>query len=232
MGEFSAGILMWRRADRGVEVLLAHFGGPYWAKRDAGAWAIPKGLIEDGEDAETCAQREFEEELGVKPNGLLIPLGRIRQKGGKWVHAFALEGDLDPAVVRSNDFTVEWPPKSRRFQAFPEIDRADWFALAEAREKILPSQVQVLEVFEALEVANGDEEAMADEIARYVSEHPDACDTIAGITTWWLATHIRANATAVEPALQRLEKAGVIDRIETPSGTLWRATRTPPPEAP
>ena len=148
MAQVSAGILMWRRRAGGVEVLLGHFGGPYWVKRDAGAWAIPKGLIEPGEDAEAAARREFAEELGVRPEGPLVPLGRIRQKGGKWVEAFALEGYLDAEAIVSNEFTVEWPPKSGRFQRYPEIDRARWFSLAEAREKILPSQRAILDLFE------------------------------------------------------------------------------------
>ena len=137
---------MWRRGARGLEVLLGHFGGPLWAKRDAGAWAIPKGLIEEGEDAQSCARREFEEELGFVPEGTLVPLGRIRQKGGKWVEAFALEGALDPAAIRSNAFTLEWPPKSGRFQSYPEIDRAAWFTIAEARTKILASQLPLIEL--------------------------------------------------------------------------------------
>ena len=145
----SAGILMWRRGAAGtVEVLLGHFGGPLWAKRDAGAWAIPKGEAEPDEDLETCARREFAEEIGVKAEGALVPLGRIRQKGGKEVEAFALEGDLDAAAIVSNHFTLEWPPKSGRFQSFPEIDRAAWFALDAAREKILPSQRAILELLE------------------------------------------------------------------------------------
>src|SRR5437763_16856635 len=111
MKKLSAGILMWRRGANGVEVLLGHFGGPLWAKRDAGAWAIPKGLVEPGEALEACARREFEEELGVKPEGPLVPLGRIRQKGGKLVEGFALDGDLDPAAIVSNTFTLAWPPK-------------------------------------------------------------------------------------------------------------------------
>jgi predicted NUDIX family NTP pyrophosphohydrolase len=149
MAQSSAGILLWRRRADGVEVLLGHFGGPYWAKRDAGAWAIPKGLIEPGEEAEACARREFAEELGVVPDGPLVPLGRIRQKGGKRVEAFALEGDLDADAIVSNMFSVEWPPKSGRFESHPEIDRAAWFTLAEAREKILPSQRAILDLFEA-----------------------------------------------------------------------------------
>ena len=149
MAELSAGILMWRRGAAGaVEVLLGHFGGPIWARRDAGAWAIPKGLAEPGEDLEACARREFEEEIGVRPEGRLLPLGRIRQKGGKEVEAFALEGDLEATAIVSNHFTLEWPPKSRRIQRFPEIDRAAWFALEAAREKILPSQRAILELLE------------------------------------------------------------------------------------
>jgi predicted NUDIX family NTP pyrophosphohydrolase len=150
MPQLSAGILMWRRRGDGREVLLAHFGGPQWQNRDAGAWAIPKGLVEAGEDLEACARREFEEELGVRPDGELVPLGRIRQKGGKQVEPFALEGDLDPAVISSNSFTVEWPPRSGRFRSWPEVDRAAWFSLAEARAMILPSQLPILDAFERL----------------------------------------------------------------------------------
>jgi len=150
MPQLSAGILMWRRRGGAREVLLAHFGGPQWRNRDAGAWAIPKGLVEAGEDLEACARREFEEELGVRPDGELVALGRIRQKGGKLVEPFALEGDLDPAAISSNGFTVEWPPRSGRFQAYPEVDRAAWFPLGEAREKILPSQLPILDAFERL----------------------------------------------------------------------------------
>jgi predicted NUDIX family NTP pyrophosphohydrolase len=149
MAQTSAGILMWRRGADGVEVLLGHFGGPFWAKRDAGAWAIPKGLVEEGETPEACARREFEEELGVRPEGPLVALGRIRQKGGKWVEAFALEGELDAGAIVSNLFTLEWPPKSGRFQTFPEIDRAGWLALADARERILPSQRPILDLLRA-----------------------------------------------------------------------------------
>ena len=148
MPQVSAGILMWRRRGDGIEVLLAHFGGPMWSNRDESAWAIPKGLIDPGESPETAARREFEEELGVKPDGDLLPLGRIRQKGGKWVEAFALEGDLDPERIVSNAFTLEWPPRSGRFRSFPEVDRAAWFTLEEARAKILPSQSPILDRFE------------------------------------------------------------------------------------
>ncbi|MGZ8281552.1 MAG: NUDIX domain-containing protein [Allosphingosinicella sp.] len=144
----SAGILMWRRRGDGVEVLLGHFGGPQWQAKDSGAWAIPKGLVEPGEDLTACARREFEEELGTRPEGELIPLGRIRQSGGKWVEAFALEGDLDADAIVSNSFTTEWPPRSGTMRAFPEVDRAAWFTLAAAHDKILPSQRPILDAFE------------------------------------------------------------------------------------
>ncbi len=141
---------MWRRRGAAVEVLLAHFGGPQWQRRDEGAWAIPKGLVEEGEDLETCARREFAEELGVAAAGSLVPLGRIRQKGGKWVEPFALEGDLDAERIVSNRYTVEWPPRSGRFASYPEVDRAAWFGLAEARRKILPSQMPILDALQRL----------------------------------------------------------------------------------
>ena len=141
---------MWRRGAEGaVEVLLGHFGGPLWAKKDAGAWAIPKGVVKPGETPEQAARREFQEELGFPAEGDLVPLGRIRQKGGKYVEAFALEGDLDAAAIRSNHFTLAWPPRSGRMQSFPEIDRAVWLTLAEARQMILPSQTPILDAFEA-----------------------------------------------------------------------------------
>lgn len=148
MPQLSAGILMWRRRGDQIEVLLAHFGGPMWRNKDEGAWAIPKGLVEPGEDIEACARREFEEELGICPIGPLKPLGRIRQKGGKLVEVFALEGDLDPAAVVSNAFTLEWPPGSGQRRSYPEVDRAAWFTLPEAREKILPSQRSVVDIAE------------------------------------------------------------------------------------
>ena len=150
MPQLSAGILMWRRLGRQREVLLVHFGGPQWQGKDAGAWGIPKGLVEPGEDLAACARREFEEELGIRPEGDLVPLGRIRQKGGKLVEAFALEGDLDPEAIVSNSFTVEWPPRSARLRRYPEVDRAAWFGLDEAKAKILPSQLPILERLESL----------------------------------------------------------------------------------
>jgi predicted NUDIX family NTP pyrophosphohydrolase len=148
VAQASAGILMWRRRAGEIEVLLTHFGGPMWRNKDEGAWAIPKGLIEPGEAPEAAARREFEEELGVKPEGELVSLGRIRQKGGKWVEAFALEGALDADAIVSNRFTVEWPPRSGRFGSYPEVDRAAWFSLDEARRMILPSQLPILDRLE------------------------------------------------------------------------------------
>lgn len=131
-------------------MLLAHFGGPYWAKKDDGAWAIPKGLIEEGESAEQAARREFGEEVGPVPEGPLLPLGDIRQKGGKLVTAFAIEADFDPAALASNSFTIEWPPRSGQMKSFPEIDRVQWFEPNEATRKILPSQRPILDALAAL----------------------------------------------------------------------------------
>lgn len=132
-----------------MEVLLIHPGGPFWRGRDAGAWMIPKGAPEADETPLACALREFEEELGAKPEGMPRPLCRIRQKGGKRVEAFALEGDFDPAALSSNSFRLEYPPKSGRFADFPEVDEAAWFALDEARTMILPSQAPILDALEA-----------------------------------------------------------------------------------
>ena len=140
MPKRSAGILMYRRAVLGLELLLVHPGGPFWKKRDAGAWSIPKGEYSAGEDPLAVAVREFEEEIGARLAGEFRPLGEVVQKGGKIVAAWAVEGDLDPATIRSNTFEIEWPPKSGRKAAFPEVDRAGWFSPDEAREKILSSQ--------------------------------------------------------------------------------------------
>jgi predicted NUDIX family NTP pyrophosphohydrolase len=127
-------------------VLLVHPGGPFWAKKDAGAWSIPKGeYVEDEEDPLACARREFEEELGTPPPDDLVPLGEVRQRSGKRVTAWAAAGDLDPAGIASNTFTMEWPPRSGRMQEFPEVDRAAWFALDEARERINPAQAAFLD---------------------------------------------------------------------------------------
>jgi predicted NUDIX family NTP pyrophosphohydrolase len=148
MATTSAGILMYRRGDAGIDVLLVHPGGPFWQNRDLGVWSIPKGELEDGEDPETTARREFAEELGTEAAGPLRPLGRVRQRGGKIVLAYALEGTLDVGTVRSNEIAIEWPPRSGRTIYVPEIDRAAWFALPLARTKILASQQPFLDRLE------------------------------------------------------------------------------------
>ena len=144
MPKRSAGILMFRRRGGEIEVLLMHPGGPFWAKKDAGAWSIPKGEYAQGEDALTVAKREFEEETGARPDGKFLPLGEVVQAGGKIVTAWALEGDFDPATLTSNRFELEWPPKSGRKVSFPEVDRALWLSPAEARQKILPAQRELI----------------------------------------------------------------------------------------
>ncbi len=150
MPRISAGLLMYRIKGEGVEVLLAHPGGPYFVNRDDGAWSIPKGEPDAGEDLLVTAQREFEEETGVKPAGPFLPLKPIQQKGGKIVHAWAFRGDCDPAALTSNTFTMEWPPKSGRHQEFPEIDRAEFYDLATARKKIKAGQDAFLDELEAM----------------------------------------------------------------------------------
>jgi predicted NUDIX family NTP pyrophosphohydrolase len=140
MPKRSAGILMFRRAAQGLEVLLVHPGGPFWARKDLGAWSIPKGEYSEGDEPLATAIREFAEETGAHPQGALRPLGEITQPGRKIVTAFALEGDFDPATLKSNTFDLEWPPKSGRKATFPEVDRAQWFSLEMAREKILSGQ--------------------------------------------------------------------------------------------
>ena len=145
MPETSCGILLWRRDPDGVRVLLTHPGGPFWRNRDDGAWTIPKGGGEAGETHEATALREFEEELGAPLHGPLVPLGQITQRGGKRVHAFAREGDFDVANLRSNLFECEWPPRSGRVQAYPEVDQAAWFTFDEARVKLLDSQCELLD---------------------------------------------------------------------------------------
>ena len=146
MAKRSAGILLYRVMRGAPEVLLVHPGGPFWARRDAGAWSIPKGEYEPGDDPRTCALREFEEETGAAlPPGELIDLGDVKQKGGKVVSAWAAEGDLDADAVRSNTFTMEWPPRSGRTVEFPEIDRAGWFAVDAAREKLVAAQAEFLD---------------------------------------------------------------------------------------
>lgn len=146
MPKLSAGVLLYRRRPHGPEVLLVHPGGPFWAKKDAGAWSIPKGLIDPDENPADAAGREFTEELGSPPpQGELAPLGEFRQPGGKIVIAFALEGDFDPAQLASNTFPMEWPPRSGRTITVPEVDRAEWFSEAAAREKLLQGQRPILD---------------------------------------------------------------------------------------
>jgi len=143
----SAGIVLYRQP--GPEVLLVHPGGPLWARRDTGAWSIPKGEYSDDEEPAAAARREFTEELGAPvPGGELIDLGEVRQRSGKLVRAFAGPGDLDADEIQSNTFTLEWPPRSGRMREFPEVDRAQWFPLAKARERINPGQVPLLERLE------------------------------------------------------------------------------------
>jgi len=137
--EISAGILPFRRRGQ-LQVLLAHPGGPYWAKKDAGAWTIPKGLVNAGEELLAAALREFTEETGFVASGPFVPLAPVKQKSGKVVHAFACEGDFDPAVLVCNTFDIEWPPKSGKRKSFPEIDRVEWFGADAAREKMLTYQ--------------------------------------------------------------------------------------------
>ena len=149
MAKRSAGIMLFRRVGVELEVLLVHPGGPFWARRDAGAWSIPKGEVDPGEDERACALRELEEETGGAfpdtPVAALLPLGEVRQKSGKVVAAWALEGDLDAAAIVSNTFELEWPPRSGRMQEYPEVDRAGWFALDAARAKLLPAQAPFLD---------------------------------------------------------------------------------------
>lgn len=141
----SAGILLYRLDPDSVRLLLVRPGGPFWRGRDEGAWMIPKGQVEPGETPLAAARREFEEEMGVRPEGEPRPLCTIRQAGGKWVEAFALEGEFDCGGLKSNEFTIEYPPKSGQFRAFPEVDEARWFTFDEARAKILKSQAPIID---------------------------------------------------------------------------------------
>jgi predicted NUDIX family NTP pyrophosphohydrolase len=144
MPKRSAGILMYRRGEDGLEVLLVHPGGPFWAKKDLGAWSIPKGEYSEAEDPLAVAVREFQEETGLRPHGDFRPLGELVQPGRKIVTAWAVAGDFDIATLKSNTFEMEWPPKSGRKSSFPEVDRAAWFSLDQAGKKILPGQKEFL----------------------------------------------------------------------------------------
>jgi predicted NUDIX family NTP pyrophosphohydrolase len=144
MAKKSAGLLLFRESQGPLEVLLVHPGGPFWARKDEGAWSIPKGEFEEDEDPAEAARREFEEETGFKAQGELIPLEPLRQPSGKMVYAWAMRQNLDPSGFSSNTFTMEWPPKSGRLQEFPEVDQAKWFPLDSAMRKILKGQAGFL----------------------------------------------------------------------------------------
>jgi predicted NUDIX family NTP pyrophosphohydrolase len=150
MAKVSAGVLIYRWRSGALQVLLVHPGGPFWAKKDLGAWSIPKGEVAEGEDPAATARREMEEETGMRPNATLQRLSPVKQKGGKTVVAWAVEGDGDPAAFKSNTFTIEWPPRSGRMQEFPEVDRAEWFSLEEARRKLLSAQVAFVDELERI----------------------------------------------------------------------------------
>jgi predicted NUDIX family NTP pyrophosphohydrolase len=159
MAKTSAGLLMYR-ADGGVlEVLLVHPGGPFWARKDQGAWFVPKGEIEPGEGELAAAAREFEEETGVRPAGPYVPLGSVKHKSGKVVIAWAFAGTWDPAALTSNTFMMEWPPKSGREQEFPEVDRAEWFTVARARERMHAQEFALVERLEAALAGGGERSA-------------------------------------------------------------------------
>jgi predicted NUDIX family NTP pyrophosphohydrolase len=144
----SAGVLLFRQRDGQTEVLLIKPGGPFWRNKDVGAWMIPKGRVEPGEAPAEAALREFEEETGTRLTSVPFPLARVRQAGGKWVEAFALEGDLDPSAIVSNAFEIEWPPRSGRFALFPEAELARWMTFEQAREMMLPSQLPLIDALE------------------------------------------------------------------------------------
>jgi len=150
MPRLSAGILLYRASEKGWEVLLAHPGGPFFARKDLGAWSIPKGEPDDGEELLAAARREFREETGFDLSGPELPLGTVKQKGGKVVHAWAVRGDADPGRLKSNHFELEWPKGSRRTRSFPEVDRAEWFSLDEARRRIKAAQVPLIDALEAV----------------------------------------------------------------------------------
>jgi predicted NUDIX family NTP pyrophosphohydrolase len=136
---------MYRRRHGVIEVLLVHPGGPFWAKKDLGSWSIPKGLFEEDEDPLEAAKREFKEETGYEATGEFIPLTSLKQAGGKIIHAWAVEGDLDTSAIKSNTFPMEWPPRSGKWKSFPEVDRAEWLTIDVAKEKILKGQIGFVE---------------------------------------------------------------------------------------
>jgi predicted NUDIX family NTP pyrophosphohydrolase len=149
MAKTAAGLFLYRRKPSGPEVLLVHLGGPFWARKDHGAWSIPKGEPAPDEELLAAARREFREETGFDPAGSPFALGQVKQPGGKIVHAWALEGDFDVTSLRSNTFSVESPRGSGRFRDYPEVDRAEWFGFEEARRRLIPAQVPLLDVLAA-----------------------------------------------------------------------------------
>jgi predicted NUDIX family NTP pyrophosphohydrolase len=151
----AAGLLVYRRRKE-LEVFLVHPGGPFWIKKDTGAWTLPKGEVGENETALDAARREFTEETGFSLDGEFLPLSPVRQSGGKIVHAWAVQGDCDPAELRSNSFSIEWPPKSGKMSEFPEVDRGGWFAIGEARKRILPAQEKFLDQLMELLAGRGD----------------------------------------------------------------------------
>jgi predicted NUDIX family NTP pyrophosphohydrolase len=159
MAKQSAGLLVYRRRNSGAEVLLVHPGGPFWQNKDRGAWSIPKGEFSLHEDPLEVARREFHEETGFTADGSFVAIQPLKQPGGKTVHAWLVEGDFDPAQVRSNTFSIEWPRGSGKVCEFPEVDRAGWFTIAEAREKILPGQRAFLDALEAALLRLGSDHA-------------------------------------------------------------------------
>ncbi|MBK7859616.1 MAG: NUDIX domain-containing protein [Archangiaceae bacterium] len=150
MKEVSAGVLLYRQVSGGTEVLLGHFGGPFFARKDVGAWGLPKGHVEPGEALEVAARRELKEETGIEVTGELLSLGSVTQKSGKVVHAWAARGDFDPAALKSNTFELVWPPGSGQVQRFPELDRVAWLDLETARSKVVPAQAEFLARLAAL----------------------------------------------------------------------------------
>lgn len=150
MPDRSAGLLLFRRRETGIELFLVHPGGPFWARKDDGVWSIPKGLYEEGEEALVAAQREFAEEVGSRVEGEFRPLGDFRLPSGKRLSVWAVEGDIDPAAVESNLFEMEWPPRSGKRAAFPEVDRAGWFTPEEARAKLTKGQLPLVDALLAI----------------------------------------------------------------------------------
>ena len=150
MAKISAGILLFRQHAAGVEVMLVHPGGPFWAKKDAGSWSMPKGLADEGEDLLAAAKREFLEETGMSVEGEFLALGAHKQPGGKTIVVWALEGDFDPAILKSNMFAIEWPPRSGRMAEFPEVDQAAWYSIEEALEKVNKGQTPIIAALVAL----------------------------------------------------------------------------------